>query len=257
MKIAAIIEARMGSTRLPKKSLKEISGKPMLQLMIERVKKTRNIQEIIIATSVNSINDGIEKLTKKLDVTCFRGSEDDVLGRVLKAAKSSKVDIILELWGDCPLIDPVILENLVDYFIKNKFDCVGTVLPNFEKTYPLGISALIFRTRTLEEVNEICHEPVYRENVSNYIYENPQKYKIASLPCPDELKFPNLRLVVDEPSDFKLIKTIFENLYQSKKNFSTADVIEFLNSNPRIRDMNKHVRQRTLPNWDKLKENID
>jgi len=254
LKFVATIEARMNSTRLPGKTMKKILGKPLLELMIERVLKSKKIKEIVIATSTNAENDPIEELCNKLGVKCFRGSEDDVLERVLKAAQSCKADVIIELWGDCPLIDPTILDKLVEFYEKNEFDCVGTMLPNFKKTYPLGISALIFSTRILEEVNELTHLSIDRENVSNYIYEHPQKYKITSLPCPDDLKFPNLRLMVDESSDFELVKNVFEKLYPYNKEFSTVDVIQFLDSNPRIRDLNKHVRQKTLPKWDKLKK---
>ena len=255
MKVVAIIEARMESTRLPGKSLKKICGKPMLELMIERIKNSKNIDEIVIATSTNLKNDEIEKLSKKLEVTCFRGSEEDVLDRVLNAAISCHAEIILELWGDCPLIDPNILDGMIDYFFDNEYDCIGTVLPNFKKTYPLGISALIFKTQTLQEIDNLTKNPIDRENVSNYIYEHPKKYRIASFPCPKNLRYPNLRLVVDEYKDFELVKAVFEYLYPSNKNFSTIDVIEYLNSHPKIRDMNKHVMQRTLPKWDKLKKN--
>lgn len=252
MKIVASIEARMGSTRLPGKSMKKILGKPMLQLMIERVKNCNKIDEIVIATSKNKENDKIEELSKKLGVSYFRGSEEDVLDRVLKGAKSVNADIILESWGDCPLTDPLVLDDLIKYYLENNFDCVGTILPNFKKTYPLGISALIFSTKVLDEINKITHDPVDRENVSNYIYEHPEKYKLSPLPCPPELNFPNLRLVVDEQSDFDLIKIIFENLYPSNPKFNTKEIIKFLNSNPNIRNMNKDVDQKRLKTWDNL-----
>ena len=179
MKFVATIEARMGSSRLPGKSMKKILGRPMLELMIERVLKSKRINEVVIATPICKENDQIEELGTKLGVKCYRGSEDDVLDRVLKAAQSVKASVIIELWGDCPLIDPSMLDKLVEFYEKNEYDCVGTVLTNFEKTYPLGISALIFSTKILEEVNELTNDPVDRENVSNYIYEHPEKYKIA------------------------------------------------------------------------------
>jgi len=119
MKVVVSIEARMGSSRLPGKSLKKILGKPMLELMIERVKDCKEIDDIVVATSSNKKDDAIEELTSKLQVNCFRGSEDDVLDRVLNAAKMVNADVILELWGDCPLIDPEILDNLVDFYKKN------------------------------------------------------------------------------------------------------------------------------------------
>ena len=132
MKVVASIEARMGSSRLPGKTMKNILDKPMLELMIERIKRCTMIDEIVIATSNSKNDDIIEILAQKLSISCFRGSEEDVLKRVLDAVKSVEGDIIVELWGDTPLIDPFVIDTMVKFFQENKFDCVGTVLPNFK-----------------------------------------------------------------------------------------------------------------------------
>lgn len=253
MKIVATIEARMTSTRLPGKSMKKILGKPMLQIMIERLKNCKTLNDIVIATTDNVKDDEINDLAKKMNVKCFRGSENDVLDRVLKAAQSSNADIIVELWGDAPLVDPNILDYLTKYYLENKFDCVGTVMPNFKRTYPVGISALMFPTKILQEVDKKTQNPIDRENVSNYIYEHPEEYDISPLPCPDELNFPHIRFEVDEQNDFDVVSKIYENLYPINPNFTTLDIINFLNSNPHIRDSNKHVVKRRLPTWDKFK----
>ena len=213
----------------------------MLELMIERVKKAKLIDEIVIATSENSKDDIIEHLAKRLNVGCFRGSEDDVLDRVLKAAKACKADHIVELWGDCPLIDPEIIDKMIKHYLDNDFDCVGTSL---DKTFPWGISALIFPTKVLEEVFQITQDPVDRENVSNYIYEHPSRYKIGHLPCPPELNHPEIRLTVDELADFELVTTIFERLTPTNPDFRTIDIIKFLESNPEIKNINIHVKQK-------------
>lgn len=254
MKIVSTIEARMSSSRLPGKSMKEILGKPLLQLLIERVRNCQKIDQIVVATTANPSDDVIGELAKKTGVNFFRGSENDVLDRVLKAAKSVNADLILELWGDSPLVDSNMLGYLIEYFLENDFDCIGTTLPNFQKTYPIGISALIFPTKILEEVARITQNPVDRENVSNYIYEHPEKYKIGQLPCPAELNYPHLRLTVDEQEDFDLVRSVFENLYPTNPNFTAADAIKFLNLNPEIRDLNKDVKQRLLTSWDKFKK---
>jgi len=234
------------------KSMKKIVGKPMLELLFERVKNSKLINEIVVATTQNPNNDVIEELAKKMSIGCFRGSENDVLDRVLNAAKSVSADVILELWGDNPLIDPKMLDNLIKFYSENDFDCVGTALPNFKKTYPIGISTLIFSTKILEEVNSITNDPEDRENVSNYIYEHPEKYKISSLPCPPELDYPDLRLTVDEENDFNLVKTIFENLYSINPMFDTYDIINFIKLNPQLKNLNKNVMQKKLKKWDKF-----
>jgi len=241
MKIVATIEARMGSTRLPGKVLMPILGKPMLEHMIERVKKAKLVDEIIIATSTNERDVVLEELAKRVRVSCFRGSEDDVRGRVLQAAKTYKADHIVELWGDTPVIDPDIIDAAVKYYLSNDYDCVGTCL---DKTFPFGISLLIFSTNTLDEVSRITNDPVDRENVSTYIYGHPEKYKIGNLPCPPELKRPELRLVVDELADFKLITEIFEHLYPTNPNFRTKEIIQLLDDNPGLLDLNRHIKQR-------------
>ena len=118
MKVVASIEARMGSSRLPGKSIRKILDKPMLELMIERVKECKEVDDIVVATSSNKKDNVIAELASKLDVNYFRGSENDVLDRVLNAAKMIKADVIVELWGDCPLIDPEILDDLVTFYKK-------------------------------------------------------------------------------------------------------------------------------------------
>jgi len=252
MKIIATIEARMGSSRLPGKSIKKILGKPMLELLIERVKRSKFLDEIIIATSTSKQDDKIEKLANSINVNCFRGSEEDVLERVVNAVKSRNGDVIVELWGDNPLIDPEIIDDLIQFYMNNKYDCVGTTLPNFQKTYPLGISAIIFSTKILEQVEKITDELDDRENVSNYIYEHVEKYTVAPLPCPKELNFPEISLTVDQIKDFELIKKIFEALYPINNTFNTHDVIKFLNENPRIKEINSDVIRKRLTAWKKF-----
>jgi len=246
MKIAAIIETRMGSSRLPGKSTMTILNKPMLELLLERVLRSKLLDEIIVATTNNQKDNEIERISDKTKVFCFRGSEDDVLGRVLNAAKSRNVDVIVELWGDNPLMDPKIIDDLIQFYVDNNFDCVGTTLPNFPKTYPLGISSIIFSTKILDEIEKITKNPDDRENVSNYIYEHVEKYTVAPLPCPIELNFPEISLTVDQIEDFELIKKIFESLYPINNTFNTYDVIKFLNENPKIKEMNSNVARKRL-----------
>jgi len=241
MKVIASIEARTGSKRLPNKVMKLILGKPMLELMIERVKRATKIDEIIIATSDKKDDDVIEELAAKLGVKCFRGSEDDVLDRVLKAAKSINGDLIVELWGDTVLIDPEIIDAAVEYYLDNNYDCVGTCL---DKKFPWGESLLVFSTKVLDEVSKLTQDPVDRENVSTYIYQNPDRYKTGHLPCPPEIKRPELRLVVDELPDFELMEKIFKHFYLTKPDFNTKDIIDYLDNNPEMAKMNKDVKQR-------------
>ena len=242
-KVIASIEARYSATRLPGKVMLEINGKPMLALMIERVKMAKSVEDIVIATSINPDNDVIEKLAKELHIECYRGSEDDVLDRVLKAAQMCKADHIIELWGDSPLIDPNIIDSAVDHYFKHGYDCVGTCL---DHTFPLGMSLLVFPTRILNEVASTTNDPVDRENVSNYIYEHPEKYKTGNLPCPKELFRQDIRLTVDERNDFELIKNIFEHFQSKESSFGAKDVISYLDKNPDLLNINRNVKQKIL-----------
>lgn len=243
MKIVATIEARLGSSRLPGKVLKEIMGVPMLALMVERVRKAQRIDDIVIATSVNPKDDAIEGLARKIGVKCFRGSENDVLKRVLKAAQSVRGDMIVELWGDTPLIDPKIIDDAVTFYCNNSFDCVGTCL---DKAFPWGMSLLIFPTKILTEIDYISQDPVDRENVSNYIYEHPEKYSIGHLPCPEDIRRPEVRLTVDELPDFQLVTQIFAALRPQNPFFDTRDILAFIDSHPELLEINKQIRQKKL-----------
>jgi spore coat polysaccharide biosynthesis protein SpsF len=211
--------------------------------MIERVKKAHLIDEIVVATSLNPRDNAIEELAGRLKVKCFRGSEDDVLDRVLKAVQKYNGEHIVELWGDTPLIDPLIIDAAIQYYFRNDFDCVATCLNN---TFPWGMSLLVFPTRILEEISLITNAPVDRENVSNYIYEHPEKYTVGHLPCPAELNRPEIRLTVDELPDFQLVTKIFENLSRKNPFFTTLDILKFLDAHPELKNLNKHVKQRKI-----------
>ncbi len=242
-KLVAIIQARVGSSRLPGKVLKEILGKPMIQLMLERIRMARLVNELVIATSVNSKDNALAELAKKLGIKCFRGSEDDVMSRVLGAADFVGADHIVELWGDTPLLDPVIVDHAIEFYLQNDFDCVGTCL---DKTFPWGMSLLIFSTQILTDVSQKTNDPVDREHVSNYIYEHPEIYKIGHVPCPADIRRPEIRLTVDEAADFELVSKIFEHFEEQHPYFTTRDILNFLDSHPQLKKVNTHVRQRKL-----------
>lgn len=237
-KFIASIEARVGSSRLPGKVLREIMGRPMLELMIERVKQSTQVSEVVVATTVNPNDDAIAALASRMQVPCYRGSEEDVLLRVLETARSRKADHIVELWGDTPLLDPAIVDAAVAFYKNNNFDLVGT------KGYPFGMSMLIFPTSVLEEVNVVATEQVHRENVSTYITWHPEKYPASQIPVPPHLQRPELRLVVDEMPDFQMVTKVFEHFGPNNLSFDTAAIIKFLDAHPEIRDMNKKVQQR-------------
>ena len=242
-KIVATIEARFASTRLLGKTLLEICGKPTLELLIERLKRSKFIDEIVVATTVNSDCDPIEGLAKRLEVGCFRGSEDDVLDRVLQAAKYYKADIIVEMTGDETLIDPKIVDRVIDFYLKNDFDYVSNIL---DRRYPRGLDTQVFAVSILEEVSKLTNDPAERENVSLYIYEHPERYCLGSVRAPQELNHPDWRWTLDTQEDFRFLRIVYEALYPTKKDFTSYDVLSFLEENSDVVEINRNIKQKQV-----------
>jgi len=243
MKINATIEARMGSSRLPGKVMKKIVGKPMLELLIERVQRAKLIHNIIVATTINPKDDPIVELAERLGVKSFRGDEEDVLDRVLKAAKFYGTDIIVELTGDCPLIDPITVDKVIQEYLDGDYDYVSNTL---KKTFPRGLDTKVFSTAVLEEVSRLTNDPVDREHVSLYIYEHPEKFKLHNVEAPPELNHPDLRLTVDTEEDLQLVKEIYGALYFRKPDFSMEDVIKLIDERPALKLINIHMKQKPV-----------
>ena len=240
-KIVATIEARMGSSRLPGKVMKEILGKPILQIVAERVSKSKLLNEVIIATTTNPRDDIIVDMCKKNNILYYRGSEDDVLDRVLNAAKSRNADIIVELISDNPLIDSNVIDYVVQFYLDNNYDYVSNFIPKI--TFPTGIGAQIFSTDLLEEVSVLTNDPQNmeytknRENVTWYIYHHKEKYKIGNFEASGIFMNPKIRFDLDNPEDFEFIKKIYENF--NSLTVPLKDVLEFLMKNPELIQINQ------------------
>lgn len=222
MKIVAIIQARMGSTRLPGKVLKPILGKPMLQYMIERVNRARTIDQIVVATTTDKRDDTIVKLAKQLNIAVYRGSEMDALDRYFQAAKQYKANIVVRLTADCPLIDPALIDQAVGTFRPSGNDYVGNRHP--VETVPSGFDVEVL---TIEALARAWHEAISlsdREHVTAYIYAHPELFKVARLTPLKIRHFPHLS--VDTFEDFQRIERIYEELYLKKKHFTLKDVMK-------------------------------
>src|SRR3989344_296480 len=241
-KIAVIIEARYSSSRLNGKTMMEIKDRPLLDLLIQRVKPSKLIDNIIVATTVKENCDVIENYCKRSGIVCFRGSEDDVLERVLSAARENNVDIIVELTADDPLVDAELVDNMVKFYLENNYDYISTFVN--KRTFPIGYDIRVFSTSKLDEIDRITKDPDDRENVSIYFYRNPDKYKVGVLLARDELNHPEFRLTVDEKDDFELMRRIFENF--DNLNFSIGEVINLLKRNPELQMINKKLEHKNF-----------
>ena len=249
-KIDIIVEARLSSKRLPHKVMLKAIGRPLLDLMIERLKKINFVDNIIIATTTNKEDDEIVNLAQNNGVIFFRGSENDVLGRVACAAKENKSDVIVQITGDNPLVDKKITEDLIKFYIANqdKYDFAsndcGCVNSRFKKTFSLGLSTKVFSSSLLFKIEKITNHPIDREHVVNYIIKNYKKYRIYDFKAKDEYFRPDLRFTLDYLEDYKVIKLIYENLYIKNQNFSAINIFNFLDANPNIKKMNSHCVQK-------------
>lgn len=237
-KIGITVEARMGSTRLPEKTLKLLHGRPMLARMIERLKRVKSANIIVIATTNQPEDTSIVALAKEMGVGYYQGSSEDVLDRVLQAAKKYEIDLIVETCGDCPVIDPDIIDMEIQTFLDNDVDYVGCHLL---KTFPMGLDAKLFTTKTLEEVASITNDPADRENVSLYIYEHPEKYKLMNIEAKGRQCRPDLRLVVDYKEDLDIIQSIYEELYDNKPHFNYDDMLDLFERRPDLTEINRDV----------------
>ncbi len=243
-KIVATVECRMTSSRLPGKVMMESLGKPMLEILVERLRAVKQIDAIVLATTTNAQDDCIVELAKKLKVHSYRGSEEDVLRRVLGAADSVNAQLIVEITGDCPLLDPEIVSQTIDLYFDNPCDYAANCL---KQTFPLGMETQVFSTELLRLADKDGLTPEDREHVSWYFIRNPKLFSLLQLPAPPAANFPEVRLTLDEIDDYKIIDQVYRNLYPKNRLFTCQEMMEFLKKNTTVLALNQHVKQKTLP----------
>jgi len=237
---AAIIQARTGSARLPGKVLKEINGKPMIEWLINRVKLSSNIDKVVLAIPDNSEDDVLFGIAKRLNIVCVRGSQQDVLSRYLKAAKETSADVIVRITGDCPLIDSKIIDEMLDYFEKEKCDYL---INDVEYGgHPRGFDVDVFSVKILKKIGKLAISDYNKEHITTFMLENPGMFKIEYYEVPEGLYRPNYRLCVDEESDLLLVKKIFD-YFKPREDFTAREIISYLDNNPKTAEINKNVRQ--------------
>ncbi len=248
-KIVASIEARMASSRLPGKVLYEICDIPVLAHMIRRLKRSSFIEEIIIATTVKPNDSQICGLVEKEGVKYFQGSEDDVLERVVGAHQICETDIIVELTGDCPLIDPYWVDRTIEKFLSEKWDFVSNCIP---MTFPRGLDCKVFYFEDLRWMADNISDEAVREHVSLYYYEEGGRYNIGTIEAPRWLRHPEYRWTLDTEDDFEFIKKVYEWFFIKNKYFSSWDIMELLRQKPDLLDINSNIKQKPIrPGEDK------
>lgn len=243
MSKAIIVQARMTSTRLPGKVLLPVAGQPMLSYLIERLRRVALADRVVIATTTNATDDPIVDFCAAKNVGCTRGSEHDVLSRYFEAATRFGAETIIRVTSDCPLIDPTLIDDAIDTFIRaaGSYDYVSNMI---EPCWPYGMAVEVLSARALAEAQAEATQPDEREHVTPFIYWRPDRYRIKSL-----TRTPNLsqhRWTVDTPEDFELVRRILETLYPHKPYFEMSDVLALLAKHPDWVAINRHIAQKTV-----------
>lgn len=243
MKTVAIIQARMGSTRLPGKVLMKLQGHTVLYHVIERVKQAKLIDEIIVATTTLSEDDVLVEQAELYGVRVFRGSSENVLSRYYEAARQSKAEVVVRITSDCPLIDPIIVDEVIEYYKNHSYSIVtnaGNILN--KRTFPRGMDVEVFSRKALELANQNTTIPYHLEHVTPYIYEvlnNTYYFNSA-------LNHSRYRLTLDTVEDFELLTQIYNYLYINKHDFYLNEILHLLETNSKLNHLNNHIEQKTL-----------
>lgn len=237
----AIIQARMGSTRLSGKVLRDIIGKPMLWHIINRLKQARLVDKIIIATTTLKEDDQLEDFARGATLACYRGEAEDVLARYYGAATQFNAEVIVRICGDNPLIDPQITDRIIEEHLGSDVDYTSNTI---ERTYPNGLEVEVFPFRVLERAHKAAKRDYEREHVTPYLYQHPDLFRIKSIEASGKLRRPDLRLTLDTEEDLRLIREIFGRLYGDGQIFYTEKVIDFLDEHPELAAINAHIKQK-------------
>ena len=234
--VVVIIQARMGSTRLPGKIMRSILGKTILIHDLERIKRMKTINGIVVATTILDEDDIIVDSVKNYDKTIgiYRGSQENVLERYYEAAMEFKTDIIVRITSDCPLIDPTISDLVVETFLENQCDYCCNNMP---RTYPHGLDTEVFSFEALEKAWREAKATFEKEHVTEYIINNPDNFRLLNVSNDKILN--NLRWTLDYLEDFTFIKEIYMRLYMKKKFFNMNDILELINNEPNLTEINK------------------
>jgi spore coat polysaccharide biosynthesis protein SpsF len=256
MKMLAIIQARLGSSRLPGKVLQPILGKPMLWHIVDRLSQTPSIEEIVVAVPSGPKDEPLRRFCKQEGIPLFEGSEHDVLDRYYQAAKLHGGDPILRITADCPLVDPLLIQELCELYQSGKYDHVGVATGAGAENlrvgrFPDGLDGECFSFSALERAWTEATDPRDREHVTRYMWSNRQLFRCGDIKS--KQPYPSLRLTVDTREDFLLVTKIYEALYSPAKPFLLDQVIDLLKQNPNLCEINRNLTEQS--NYTKILEN--
>ena len=243
MKTVIIVQARMTSTRLHGKVLRKVLDRPLLDYLIERLKRVRSADDVVIATTINNTDLPIVELCEKLNCRYYRGSEDDVLGRYYYAATEFGADAVVRVTSDCPLIDPNVIDDAIQYYQENsaKYDYVSNIL---KRSYPRGMDCEVFSYDVLERAFHEATASYEREHVTPFINRHPDRHRLGCVMLDEDQS--HHRWTVDTPEDFELIGRMIETLYPKIPEFTLKDCLELIKRNPEWERINAHIEQKQI-----------
>jgi len=229
--VIAIVQARMGSTRLPGKVMKGIAGRPMLWHVVNRLKAAKSIDDIIIATTDQPADDLIAEWCALNGTGCYRGSSDDVLDRYFYAARGAKANTIVRITSDCPLLDPALVDRAVLKFAEGGFDYVS-----IDPSFPDGLDVEVFSFASLEKAYMQAGLSSEREHVTPYIWKNHQRFRVCKIMSAEDLS--HMRWTVDDERDLRLVTAIYEGIGAGERVFHMEEILRFLEKNPGLLEIN-------------------
>lgn len=256
MKTGCIIQARTSSSRLPRKVLMPLpygSDKSVLENIIGRVRLSEHIDDIVLATTMNRDDDAIEEISGKLNINLFRGDEANVLERFYLSAKKYKLDLIIRITGDCPCIDPKIIDYAINNHLKTGADFSST---GIKRSYPIGQDVGIFSFENLEKAYVSARFDYEKEHVTSYFYKTrPEAFKINIIKAPEKLFNPGLRLTLDTSEDYIFLCCVFDHLYEKDIYFGLTEILKLVKEKPWLTQINARVTQKKI--FKNLKEELD
>lgn len=217
----------MGSTRLPGKSMMDLAGAPLVGRVLERVKGCQNVDEIVLATTQKSEDDVLAKLARRHNVAVFRGSENDLVDRYYRAAKTFDADVIVRVPADNPAVEASEVDRIIMYHLQSDNDFSSNYPDVLDNGYPDGIGAEVFNFEALEQVWETSTDPRNREHPHTNFYEHPETFKVGTIECPPEFRRPDLVLDVNTREEYEFIRELYEYLYPRNPEFHITDIIEW------------------------------
>jgi len=240
MRVLALIQARMGSTRLPGKVLKDLAGATVLERVVSRVRRCRLVSDVVVATSAEPADDVILNECQRLGTEAFRGSEQDVLDRYYRAAQQAGAEVVVRITSDCPLIDPEVSDKTIQKFLVERPDYASNAL---ERTYPRGLDTEVMTFAALECAWTEARQAYQREHVTPFLYQHPERFKLLSVKGDHD--YSQYRWTLDTPEDLEFLRAVYARSIDHQ-DLSWRDVLNIVQREPELAEMNRHIVQKTI-----------